>query len=90
MTITIGPELETKIQEKAKSEGLTVQAYVERLIREDEEWGQPLEEPIEESCPEFQEIQQAVMQGLEEAERGEGRPAHEAFSELRAKYGISS
>ncbi len=31
----------------------------------------------------------AIKQGLEEAERGESRPAGEVFAELRAKHGIS-
>ena len=34
------------------------------------------------------EIRAAVMEGLEQADRGEGKPAEKAFGELRAKYGI--
>lgn len=32
MTITIDPKLEARIREKAEAEGLTVEAYVERLV----------------------------------------------------------
>jgi len=32
MTITIDPKLEARIREKAEAEGLTVDAYVERLV----------------------------------------------------------
>ena len=36
MTITIGPKLEARIREKAEAEGLTVSAYVERLVGADQ------------------------------------------------------
>ena len=32
MTITIDPKLEVRIREKAEAEGLSVDAYVERLV----------------------------------------------------------
>ncbi|MEP6961292.1 MAG: type II toxin-antitoxin system ParD family antitoxin [Acidobacteriota bacterium] len=32
MTITINPNLEARIREKAQAEGLSVEAYVERLV----------------------------------------------------------
>ena len=32
MTITIDPKLEGRLREKAEAEGLTVSAYVERLV----------------------------------------------------------
>ena len=36
MTITIDPKLEAGIREKAEAEGLTVGAYVERLVSADQ------------------------------------------------------
>lgn len=33
MSITIDPELETKLRARAEAEGLTVEAYLERLVR---------------------------------------------------------
>jgi plasmid stability protein len=33
MTITIGPDLETRLRARASAEGVTVEAYVERLLR---------------------------------------------------------
>jgi hypothetical protein len=36
MTITIDPKLETQLRRRAETEGLTVTAYVERLIKDDE------------------------------------------------------
>jgi hypothetical protein len=38
---------------------------------------------------EIRETQSAIGEALEQAQRGEGRPAEEVFSDLRAKYGIS-
>ncbi|MCC6587472.1 MAG: hypothetical protein IT168_12320 [Bryobacterales bacterium] len=89
MTITIPPELEQRIRTSADAENLSVQDYVERLIREDETWTELSEAALTPSDPEFDEIRRAVQVGLDQAERGESRPAAEVFSELRAKYGIS-
>ena len=36
MTITIPPELETRIRGGAEAEGVTVEKYVERLLRADQ------------------------------------------------------
>ena len=36
ISITIGPKLEARIREKAEAEGLTVSAYVERLVSADQ------------------------------------------------------
>jgi hypothetical protein len=33
MSISIHPELETKLRARAEAEGLTVEAYLERLVR---------------------------------------------------------
>jgi hypothetical protein len=89
MTITIAPELESQLLEKAQAEGLTVEAYVGRLIRDEEDWQERFEAPLSESGPEFAEIRTAVQAGLEQAEGAEARPAVEVFAELRAKHGIS-
>ena len=35
MVITINPELDGRVQERAEQEGLSVDAYVERLIKAD-------------------------------------------------------
>jgi hypothetical protein len=37
MSITIGPPLETELRAKAEAEGITVEAYLERLLRGDRE-----------------------------------------------------
>jgi len=43
MTITIDPKLEARLREKAEAEGLTVSAYVERLVNADEAAEEELE-----------------------------------------------
>jgi hypothetical protein len=37
MNITIHPELESKLRARAEAEGLTVEAYIERIARDDHE-----------------------------------------------------
>jgi hypothetical protein len=36
VSITIHPELETRLRARAQAEGLTVEAYLERLVRADQ------------------------------------------------------
>lgn len=43
MTITIDPKLEARIREKAEAEGLSVEAYVERLVSADQAAEEELE-----------------------------------------------
>jgi len=87
-TSTIALPLEAHVRNKARAEGVTVETYIEQLVREDEEWTEESEGPLHENDPEFAEIRAAVAEGLEQAGRGEGRPAEEVFVELRAKHGI--
>lgn len=88
MTITIPPQLEAHVRDKAQAEGVSVEVYIERLIREDEEWTEESDGPLDENDPEFAEIRAAVREGLQQAASGEVRPAEEVFAELRAKHGI--
>ena len=37
MSITLHPELESKLRARAEAEGLTVEAYLERVIQADEQ-----------------------------------------------------
>ena len=37
MSITIHPELEAKLRARAEAEGITVEAYIERLLRADQQ-----------------------------------------------------
>lgn len=43
MSINLHAELETKLRARAEAEGLTVEDYVERLVRDDEQAGDELE-----------------------------------------------
>ena len=89
MTITISPEAEEMLRQRAKAEGISVEAYVEQLVREDEEWGELSEGPLTARDPEYAEVKDAVMEGLGQAKQGESRPAEDVFAQLRAKHGIS-
>ena len=78
-----------QLREKAKADGISIEAYLERLIREDEEWGERTERALLVNDPEFEDIRAAVQEGLDQAEREESRPAQEVLAELRAKHGLS-
>jgi hypothetical protein len=43
MTITIHPQLEKSLRARAEAEGLTVEAYVERLVRAEQQTEDELE-----------------------------------------------
>lgn len=43
MSLAIHPDLETKIRTRAEAEGLSIEAYLERLIRADQEGARELE-----------------------------------------------
>ena len=44
MSITLQPELQAKLRERATEAGITVEAYIERLVRADEAAMSELEE----------------------------------------------
>lgn len=89
MTIRISPEAEELLQKRALAAGVSVEAYVEQLVREDEDWGELSEPPFTSRHPEFADVRTAVMEGLEQAKRAESRPAEDVFAELRARHGLS-
>ena len=43
MSISIPPELETRLRARAEAEGITVAAYIERLLRTDQKAEEELE-----------------------------------------------
>ena len=55
MSIPIHPELETKIRARAEAEGLSIEAYLERLVQADQQGIEELEalalEGIESGAP---------------------------------------
>jgi len=72
-----------RIKEKRFPMVLTVNGKAEVVVQDAESY-QKLLDRLDRI-----ETLEAIRQGLEEAERGEGRPAREVFAELSAKYGIS-
>jgi len=89
MRITIPADLEAQARKRAQTEGLSIEEYLERLIREDLAWKEAVEAPLSDRDPEYMEIRAAVDEGLAQAERGEGKPAREVFAQLRARHGLS-
>ena len=70
MSITINPSLEAKLRARAEIEGLTVEAYVERIARDDQQAEEELEALVVEGLssgdpiPADQEYWQEKRRGL--------------------------
>jgi hypothetical protein len=62
MSIPIHPELETKIRARAEAEGLSIEAYLERLVRADQQG--------------IEELEALALEGLESGAPIEAGPAY--------------
>ena len=87
MTITLPDELAQRLQNRALEQGVSLETLLEDLL--DEDWDELSGAEEGEDEAELAEIREAVSKGLEQAHRGEGRPADEVFAALRAKHGLS-
>jgi len=80
MPITVHPNLEAKIRARAQADGLTVEAYVERLIREEDSEIAQTEALLEEAAAsgehvalterEWDRMEQEARAALEAKRRG--------------------
>ncbi|MCB1021192.1 MAG: hypothetical protein KDC27_14770 [Acidobacteria bacterium] len=86
MTITLPDELAQRLQNRALEQGVSLETLLEDLL--DEDWDELSGDEEGEDEAELAEIREAVSKGLEQARRGEGRPADEVFAALRAKHGL--
>jgi len=62
---------------------LTVQGQTAAILQDPAEYQRLL------NLAALNDPREGIRQGLEQLQRGEGRPASEFFSEMREKYGIS-
>jgi len=84
MTITLSPELQKRIAEKLGSgDARSTDALVEQALKF------YLDYEDTEDDEEFLETKSAIDEALEQAERGEGRPAEDVFAHLRARHELS-
>lgn len=72
-----------EIKRKKSPMILTVNGKAELVVQDAESY-QAMMEKLE-----YAETLQAIGKGLEQADRGESRPATEVFAKLSAKHGIS-
>ena len=89
MTITIAPEVEALVRERAQLEGLSVDVYIEKVILDHQRWAECTDCDDEEDEAEYAEIEAALERSMAQVQRGDTIPASQAFAELRAKYGYS-
>ena len=79
MNLILSPEAEKLISEKlATGEYENASEVVDDALRALQVW----------RARDYDEAVQGIRQGLESAERREGRPASEFFDEMRQKHGI--
>ena len=62
MSITLHPELETQLRSRADAEGLSVEAYLEQLVRTDELEGAHVDAHT------LDDLQRLALEGLESGE----------------------
>ncbi len=75
MTITLAPETEAKLREKANDQGQDVNAVADAMLRMALEWEARDEE----------EAMEGIRRGLESSAARRVRPATEVFADMRAK-----
>jgi Arc/MetJ-type ribon-helix-helix transcriptional regulator len=84
MNITLSQELEKRIIQKVERGDVgSAASLIEQAVTfylDYEESGMDQEEVCQTKA--------AIDEALEQAKRGEGRPAEEVFGDLRAKYGL--
>lgn len=79
ITITLTPEAEQFIHAKVESGAYpSEKAYVEELVQNDV-WAEHMNK---------QALNDAIMEGIADAEAGRGMPLEEAFRILREKYNL--
>lgn len=78
--ITIEPETEARLREKAQREGQDVDTLANALLAE----------VLEQKAREFAEEVAAIQEGLDAVREGRERPLEEFLVEHRARYGGSA
>jgi len=59
MTIAVSANTAKRVEQRAEAVGLSVDEYLEQLVRGDEEWGELASAPLPETNAEFHEIKPA-------------------------------
>jgi hypothetical protein len=75
-------ELVRKLQETGQPAVLTIDGQVELVVQDATSYQMLLE------LVDRLDTIEAIREGIESVERGEGRPAEEVFEEIRRKYNI--
>ncbi|MBW3622848.1 MAG: hypothetical protein KY468_05495 [Armatimonadetes bacterium] len=80
MTITLQPEIEARLRESARREGLDLDSFVNAL----------LEETLERRARQRDEDVAAVREGLDAIREGRERPLNEFLAEHRSRHSNDS
>lgn len=89
VTIKLSTEIAEQAKVHAKSNGLSLEAYLEYLIAHSLHEGRQSDPDLGDlSDAEFADLQAAIAEGQRQAELGNVRPADTVLAELRAKHAV--
>ena len=80
MTITLNPQIEERLREKAERDGQNVDMLANSLITAALEW----------EAQDQMETVEGIRRGLEDFATGRYSPAAQVFSEIKARHGIAN
>lgn len=79
MALTVNPQLEARLREKAAQENRDADAVAEALLTMALDW----------EAQDYAEAVEGIRRGLEASAAGRVRPAAEVFADMRAKIAAS-
>ena len=79
MTITLSPETEARLRERAEQDGQDVNTLADALLAAALEW----------EAQDYAEAVEGIGRGLEDSAAGRVRPAAEVFADMRTKPRLS-
>ena len=78
MTVTLTPETETRLRQKAERDGQDINAVADTMLAMVLEW----------EAEEYADMLKGIQRGLEDSDIGRVRPFAEFAAEMRAKYDL--
>lgn len=88
MTITLNPEIESRLIEHAERIGEDANRLAEELIAEGLSSGYPMNDPDDLTKEQIAEIRAGIERGLEAAAAGHVKPLAQVVSEARQRHGF--
>ncbi|MGI4790711.1 MAG: hypothetical protein ACRYFS_17920, partial [Janthinobacterium lividum] len=90
MTITLTPEIESRLRDQAEHIGEDANHLAEELIAQGLSNGDDLDDPDDLTTEQIAEIRAGIKRGLESAAAGRVKSSAQAVAEARQRQGFSS